>query len=151
MRTGLHIFLMAALAAAVCAGCAASTADEPIAAAPDGAPDGARAQAPAYVRDLAPEDFRDYLLSRTDAFVLDVRQTSEWDDDLGHLAGANLIPAQDLEGRLGELPRDKSHPIAVYDRIGVRSLTAAQLLTQHGWREVVTLMGGLAAYRRAGL
>ena len=149
MRIGLHIFLIVALAAAGGAGCAAPTADQTPGVAPGEAP--AEAPAPAYVRDLAPADFNDYLLSRTDAFVLDVRQPGEWDDDLGHLPGATLIPAQELEGRLAELPRDKSHPIAVYDRIGVRSMTAAQLLTQRGWREVVTLMGGLAAYRRAGL
>jgi rhodanese-related sulfurtransferase len=145
MRSELHIFLIAALGTAALAGCAPPAADQSVAVAPG------EAAAPAYVRDLAPADFRDYLLSRTDAFVLDVRQAGEWDDDLGHLDGATLIPAQELESRLAELPQDRSHPIAVYDRIGVRSTTAAQLLTQRGWREVVTIMGGLAAYRRAGL
>jgi rhodanese-related sulfurtransferase len=146
MRSSLHVFLMLALV--VAAGCAPQAADHPVTAAP-GDSSGA-APAAAYVRDLAPADFHDYLLTRTDAFILDVRQVGEWDDDLGHLDGATIIPAQELEGRLGELPPNREHAIAVYDRIGVRSTTVAQLLTQHGWREVVTLMGGLAAYRRAG-
>ena len=145
MGIRFHILWMAALGMAAGAGCAPPASDQSIAVEPG------ETAAPAYVRDLTPTEFRDYLLSRTDAFVLDVRQPAEWDDDVGHLDGATLIPVQELEGRLAELPQNKSHPIAVYDRIGVRSTAAAQLLTQRGWREVVTLMGGLAAYRRAGL
>jgi rhodanese-related sulfurtransferase len=41
---------------------------------------------------------------------LDVRQLKEY--ERGHLPGAKLIPLGDLEGRLGELDRDK--PIVIY-------------------------------------
>jgi sulfur-carrier protein adenylyltransferase/sulfurtransferase len=42
--------------------------------------------------------------------LLDVRQPKEY--ERGHLPGAKLIPLGDLEGRLGELDRDK--PIVIY-------------------------------------
>jgi rhodanese-related sulfurtransferase len=60
------------------------------------------------------------------------------------------IPLEDLETRAGELPSDRMRPVAVYDRLDVRSSAAARRIAQLGFREVVTLSGGLAASRRAG-
>lgn len=140
-----HALCILVVAAATQAGCAPQAADQAASSGPDAG------MSLGYVRDLPPADFRDYLLGRPDAFVLDVRQPGEWDDELGHLPGAVLIPAQELESRLAELPADKGRPVAVYDRIGVSGTAAAHLIVRHGWREVVSLMGGLAAYRREGL
>lgn len=130
----------AALATGFLGGCTGA-ASEPPASTPASA---------GYVRDLQPGEFDDYLRRHPDAFVLDVRQSIEWDDDLGHLETAVQIPLEDLEARLGELPPDRLRAVAVYDRLDVRSSAAARRIAQLGFREVVTLSGGLAAYRRAG-
>lgn len=124
------------------AGCA-SDATEP----PSSTP---ASTSPGYVRDLPPAEFDEYLRRHPDAFVLDVRQAIEWDDDLGHLETAVQIPLEDLETRAGDLPSDKLRPVVVYDRLDVRSATAARRIAQMGFREVVNLQGGLSAYRRAG-
>ena len=128
------------------AGCASSGGAEPPSPSPPGA---APKPVPGYVRDLAPSDFHDYL-QRADVFVVDVRQTIEWDNGFGHLDNAVQIPLEDLETRLGDLPTDKDRPIAVYDQLDVRSATAARRIANLGFREVVTMQGGLPAYRHAG-
>ncbi len=138
MRCARWIGIVLALALAA-AGCARAPAD--VASSPG---------APAYVRDLPPADFHQYLQDHLDAFILDVRMEPEWDGDLGHLDNATLIPFEQLETRAAELPPDHERPIAVYDRLGSRSGSAAQQLARLGYREIVPLQGGLDAYRHAG-
>jgi rhodanese-related sulfurtransferase len=103
-----------------------------------------------YVRDLTPGEFRSYMQSYPGAFLLDVRLPPEWDGELGHLDGAVLIPVQELEDRLGELPADRNRPILVYCRTGNRSSRAAQIIAEQGYREVFNLQGGLTDYREEG-
>jgi len=130
----------------VLAGCASSGGPEP----PATGATGAAPPTPGYVRDLAPGDFHDYLQQRPETFVVDVRQSVEWNDGFGHLDNALSLPLEDLSTRANELPADKSRPIAVYDQLDVRSATAARQIAQLGYREVVTMQGGLPAYRHAG-
>jgi rhodanese-related sulfurtransferase len=143
LRAGALAFILS-LGLAL-AGCASSGSQPPSPAPPGQAPK----PVPGYVRDLSPSDFHDYL-GRADVYVLDVRQTVEWDDGFGHLDNAIQIPLEDLETRLGDLPPDKDRPIAVYDQLDVRSATAARRIANLGYREVVTMQGGLPAYRHAG-
>lgn len=63
------------------------------------------------------------------ATLLDVRSQGEWDG--GHLPGAVLIPLQQLEARLAEVPRD--HPVVVYCQSGGRSAQAATMLAAAGY------------------
>jgi rhodanese-related sulfurtransferase len=141
--------LAAALVAAwLLTGCSGAESEPPASTPAPGS--GSAAVSPGYVRDLPPAEFDDYVRRHPDAFLVDVRQSIEWDDDLGHLETAVQIPLEDLESRLGELPTDHLRPVAVYDRLDVRSSAAARRIAQLGFREVVTLSGGLAAYRRAG-
>lgn len=72
------------------------------------------------------------------AKVVDVRSAAEFQS--GAYPGAVNIPVQELERRLGELPRDK--PIVVYCASGGRSASAERLLRGHGFSDVVN-GGGL--------
>lgn len=45
------------------------------------------------------------LIKEGKAVVVDVRSKAMW--DLGHIAGAKLIPLPEFEARANELPRDK--------------------------------------------
>ena len=78
--------------------------------------------------------------------VLDVRERSEY--ALGHVPGARHIPYEQLEQRIGELPRERM--LVVYCASGVRSSLATSIFERHG---VVTanLRGGFNAWRNAGL
>ena len=63
------------------------------------------------------------------AWVVDVRTQTECDQ--GHGPDSILLPLDQLEARLGELPRDK--PILLCCRSGARSGTAAGWLDQQGF------------------
>lgn len=77
--------------------------------------------------------------------LLDVRQDFEYAE--AHLPGARHIPLPELSERLGEL--DRTLPVLVYCRSGVRSLAAANLLAGQGFREPMSLKGGLMAWEGA--
>lgn len=71
-------------------------------------------------------------------FLLDVRTQEEY--DYGHIEGAYLIPINELDQRLDELPQDR--PIVIYCRTGNRSARAADILINNGFKEVYD-MGGI--------
>ena len=78
--------------------------------------------------------------------LVDVREPEEY--LAGHLPGAINIPQADLASRLEELPRDR--PLLVICQHGMRSLRAAQFLTQAGFTDVATVAGGTSAWLGAG-
>lgn len=80
------------------------------------------------------------------AFLLDVRTPLEWEE--AHIAGATLIPLDQLETHLSELPRDRK--IVVMCRSGNRSATARDLLKQAGFEQVTSMAGGINQWRAAG-
>lgn len=75
--------------------------------------------------------------------VLDVRTENEF--ERSHIPGSLLIPLQQLEARLDEVPHSDV-PIAVVCEQGVRSVSACRLLAEHGYDSLFTLAGGLAAW-----
>jgi hydroxyacylglutathione hydrolase len=83
---------------------------------------------------------------RQDYVVLDVRQPAEW--SAGRIAGSQLLTGAELPARLDEVPRDR--PVAVLCGSGFRSSVAASLLQASG-HEVVNVLGGISAWRKAGL
>lgn len=72
------------------------------------------------------------------ATVVDVRSVGEYRG--GAYPGAVNIPVQELDRRLGEIPRDR--PIVVYCASGMRSASAERLLRARGFADVVN-GGGL--------
>ena len=80
------------------------------------------------------------------AMVLDVREPEEF--ARGHVPHAVNIPQAELANRLDEIPRDR--PILTICQSGMRSLRSAQFLHQQGIEDVVTVVGGTAAWRAAG-
>jgi rhodanese-related sulfurtransferase len=83
-----------------------------------------------------------YAKLQQGAFFLDVRTQEEWDQ--AHIKGSTLIPLDELQNRLGELPRNKD--IVVVCRSGNRSLKGAAILQQAGFKNVVSMSGGLQAW-----
>jgi rhodanese-related sulfurtransferase len=74
--------------------------------------------------------------------IIDVRAEAEW--AIGVIPGSINIPLEQLRARLDEIPA--AGPVVVYCRTGERSSTAASLLEQAGWTEVLDLVGGIAAW-----
>lgn len=79
-------------------------------------------------------------------FLLDVRSPIEF--AVEHINGAVNIPLPELEGRAGEVPRDRR--LFVICRSGKRAARAAYLLAGQGYEPSV-LTGGVLAWRAAGL
>ncbi len=83
---------------------------------------------------------------RNEVELLDVRQPGEWKE--GHAPEATFLTAGELPARLDEATGDR--PVAVICGSGFRSSVAASLLVAHG-RDALTVVGGMTAWRAAGL
>lgn len=108
------------------------------------------AEPAARVGSLTPAEARSFLASHPEALLLDVRTPEEWNDDLGHIEGARLVPLPELARHMEELAGWKDRPVVAVCRVGGRSRRAAGILAAAGFRQVFNLEGGMAAWRRAG-
>ena len=80
--------------------------------------------------------------------LLDVREQDEWQE--GHLPGAVHVPRGNLESRIEALIPDRSREIVVYCAVGHRSAFAAKSLTELGYENVSSLIGGFTDWKRNG-
>ena len=89
------------------------------------------------------------LINRKDALVIDVRDDKEYAE--GHITGARHIPESQVMERLAELERYKTKPVIIACASGRRGAAMAGTLRKQGFTEAVTLRGGIAAWRQAGM
>ena len=102
-------------------------------------------QAKAAIREVQPEEAEPRL---GQAAFLDVREPDEYEQ--GAVPGAVHLPRGHLEFQVeGRLP-DKSRPVVVYCAGGVRSAFAAKTLTDLGYQDVVSLIGGFNRWKDEG-
>lgn len=122
-----------------------------------GQPEGGRSQTPepswgpvvttyAGVPEIAPEWVAQH---RRDVQVLDVRSEAEFDGELGHIEGAQLIPLDDLRARVSEVSGDR--PIVVVCQTGRRSGMGAAILRKAGLTRIANLAGGMVRWRDLAL
>ena len=86
------------------------------------------------------------LIDKGAVFLLDVRTPEEYRQ--GHLRGAVLIPVDQVEKRVGEIPRKR--PVLVYCAVGSRSGAAAAFLSGKGYPDVITMSDGIVGWFRNG-
>lgn len=79
--------------------------------------------------------------------LLDVRQPGKW--SAYHALDARFITGAKLPDRFDEVPRDR--PVLAECGSGYRSSVAASLLVRDGHDNVANLIGGMAAWKNAGL
>lgn len=80
-----------------------------------------------------------YQMRENGAFVLDVRELSEWED--GHIPDATLIPLGELENRLDEIPTDQE--VLIVCMSGNRSAQARDILKNSGFTNITSMAGGM--------
>lgn len=83
------------------------------------------------------------------AWRVDVREPSEFNGILGHIAGTELVPLSTVEASAERWPREAE--LVVVCRSGGRSARAAAQLARKGFTRVMNLRGGMLAWNEAGL
>jgi len=102
---------------------------------------GEEAPVQAGVPEIQVEELKRRLDAGEDLFVLDVRESHEY--QICNING-HLIPLGDLPRRVHEL--DSSREIVAHCRSGVRSAKAVNFLRQAGFKKVHNLAGGILAW-----
>jgi len=95
------------------------------------------------VRQLRSDEVNALLDAPNPPVVLDVREPNEYQGELGHIRGSVLIPLRSLADRAGELEPHRGRQIIAVCRSGVRSTTAAAMLTGLGFEQVFNLRDGM--------
>jgi rhodanese-related sulfurtransferase len=90
-------------------------------------------------------DVQKKINAKNNILLLDVRTVTEFDGPLSHIAGAVLLPIQELEQRVDELNEHKEKEIIVICRSGNRSQTGTRILISHGFN-AVNMLGGMEAW-----
>jgi rhodanese-related sulfurtransferase len=98
---------------------------------------------------LTTEELAAALEETPPPFLLDVRTPGEF--AAGHIPGAVLVPAYEVEKRASELAKYGDRTLVVYCEVGARSARAARTLLAKGFPHVVEYHGGMRAWRKAGL
>jgi sulfur dioxygenase len=81
--------------------------------------------------------------------VLDVRSPAEYEGELGHLEGAQLIPLDELRSRVSEVSADR--PVVVVCQTGKRSGLGTVILRKAGVERTANIAGGMVRWRELGL
>ena len=100
--------------------------------------------------DISAADAVKFLKENPDTVVVDVRTNSEFQS--GHIPGARLIPVDEIENRLTEVPKDAKH-LLVTCQGGARSAAACQFLSEKGYTNLLNMydgMGGWPAQKEMG-
>jgi rhodanese-related sulfurtransferase len=106
------------------------------------------AEAKKHVKECNIADVRSRL-ERGERFqFVDVREDHEFAQD--HARGARHIGRGVLERDVETLIPDKETPIVVYCGGGFRSALAAENLQKMGYKNVISMDGGIRAWREAG-
>ena len=101
------------------------------------------------VEQISVHELKRRLSANPDVQVLDVRLDEEWTG--GHIDGAAHLMLGDLPSRLEELGLDRARPLATVCGSGYRSSIATSLLEQRGFKDVWNTLGGMSAWKEAGL
>lgn len=78
-----------------------------------------------------------------DAVVVDVRTPGEY--QAGHIPGAKLIPLDEIEQRLDEIPK-QVETLFVVCQGGTRSAAACEVLSKFGYTNLVNIHDGTASW-----
>jgi rhodanese-related sulfurtransferase len=109
------------------------------------------------LRDMTPkwgnqgvDAFKASLDAGVPVVLLNVCTPEEWRE--GVIQGSLLISLNELPKpeSLARLPRDRNTIIGIYCKAGHRSTLALSLLHQLGYRNAVSMSGGITAWRKAG-
>lgn len=97
-------------------------------------------------RDITSREAKALLERNRNIYLLDVRTPQEHKQ--AKLAGSVLIPIDEFERRVKEVPRNR--PVLVYCAVGSRSRPVASYLARLGNKEVYNMSDGIVGWYRNG-
>ena len=103
------------------------------------------------VRQLTAKEVNECRKDLDSVLLLDVREPKEYCGELGHVPGSLLIPLRELPSRAAELAPHKAKHVIAICRAGVRSTTAAAMLSGLGFEQVSNLEGGMLDWNEQSL
>ena len=106
------------------------------------------AQTKAQIREVDTATAETAIAARPAPVVLDVREPDEYEQ--GALPGAVHIPRGQLESQVEHRIPDRDTPVVVYCAGGTRSAFAAKTLTDLGYTDVVSMVGGFNRWKNEG-
>lgn len=106
------------------------------------------ADAKKHVTEIAPEAARGQAKSGR-AVLIDVREDSDWME--GHAESARHLSRGIIELEIEEAVPDPATPIVCYCGGGSRSALVAESLQKMGYTNILSLAGGMKAWKAAGL
>lgn len=101
------------------------------------------------VREISTRDVLEKLDRKDKFHFVDVREDHEWLE--GHARGANHIGRGIIERDIEKLIPDYDAPIVLYCGGGYRSALAAVNIQKMGYTNVLSMAGGIRAWREEGL
>jgi rhodanese-related sulfurtransferase len=93
--------------------------------------------------DISAAEAVKFLQGNPDTVVLDVRTLSEF--QAGHIPGARLVPVDELENRLAEVPKEIQN-LLVTCQGGTRSAAACQYLSEKGYTNLLNMYDGMGSW-----
>ena len=97
-------------------------------------------------QDISSREAKALLEKNKNIFLLDVRTPQE--NSQARLPGTVLIPINEFERRIAEVPRNKT--IIVYCAVGSRSRPVAEYLSKNGYKDVYNMSDGIVGWYRNG-
>jgi rhodanese-related sulfurtransferase len=98
------------------------------------------------VNDITEISCQDPLIDQ--AMLVDVREQQEWDK--GHIADAVHLPLSELQKNPAQFkPPENGQKTVLYCQKGMRSLKAAEILTNAGFSDLYSLKGGFESWCQA--
>ena len=93
-------------------------------------------------KNISPQDA--VFLINNDAFILDVRESSELDQ--GIIKNSKHINFSSVQTSLDSIKKFSDKPTIVYCKSGVRSATISNMLSKNSFHEVYSMKGGFEAW-----
>jgi sulfur-carrier protein adenylyltransferase/sulfurtransferase len=101
-----------------------------------------------YGAEISVEEADRLLRSEDRALVLDIRSQTAF--QLSRIDGARHVPEDGVMTYLAGQTAKEDDPIVVYCAVGIRSLSIAEQLREHGFHNASSIAGGFTGWRVAG-
>lgn len=100
------------------------------------------------IKTIDVHELKNRMDSHNKPCLIDVRELAEW--QALHIPGALHIPKDEISTTIESKISDKTQPIYLHCRSGVRSLYAAQCLMDIGYKDVYSVDGGIVQWAMFG-